>query len=77
MAAHWLTVGILLKIEHHKLEIVKKDYHDQSMECLREMLTTWLRGTDHASPVALVRALRSAGMTVLAKKVAIKHGEQD
>ena len=74
MAAHWLTVGIFLKIAHHKLEIIKKDNHDQSMECLREMLATWLKGTD-ASPATLVQALRSAGMTVLANKVAIKHGE--
>ena len=76
MAADWFNVGVFLKIAYHELEIIQKDNHDQSMECLREMLATWLRGTD-ASPVALVRALRSAGMTELAKKVTIKHGEKD
>ena len=75
IAAHWFTVGLFLKIAYHKLEVIKKDNRDQSMECLREMLATWLRGTD-ASPAALVLALRSAGMVVLARKVAIKHGKE-
>ena len=66
-------MGVFLNIEHYKLEIIKRDNHDQSRECLREMLATWLRGTD-ASPAALVQALRSAGMSVLARKVAVKHG---
>ena len=66
-------MGIFLNIEHYKLEVIKRDNRDQSMECLREMLATWLRGTD-ASPAALVQALISAGMAVLARKFAVKHG---
>ena len=75
MAAHWLIVGIFLKIAYHKLEIIKKDNRDQSIECLREMLATWLRGTD-ASPAALVQALQSAGMAGQAKKLGFKYGEE-
>ena len=74
IAAHWQTVGLCLKIKYDKLEVIKKDKHD-SMDCLGGMLATWLRGTDHASPTALVRALRTAGMVALASKVAIKHGK--
>ena len=66
-------MGIFLNIAHYKLEVIKRDNRDQSMECLREMLATWLRGTD-ASPAALVQALKSAGMAVLARKFAVKHG---
>ena len=66
-------MGVFLNIAHYKLEVIKRDNRDQSMECLREMLATWLKGTD-ASPAALVLALRSAGMTMLARKVAVKHG---
>ena len=66
-------MGVFLNIAHYKLEVIKRDNRDQSTECLREMLATWLRGTD-ASPAALVQALKSAGMAVLAKKVAVKHG---
>ena len=73
VAPSWFTVGVFLNIAHNKLEVIKNDNRDQSMQCLREMLATWLKGTD-ASPAALVQALRLAGMTVLARKVAVKHG---
>lgn len=36
------------------------------MECLREMMATWLRGTD-VSPGILVEALKLTGMIGLAK----------
>ena len=76
MNAHWFTVGAFLKIDYHKLEAIKKENHDQCIDCLRAMLATWLRGTDHASPTALVQALRSVGMVALANTVATNHGEQ-
>ena len=66
-------MGVFLKIACYKLEVIKRDNRDQSMECLREMLATWLRGTD-ASPAALVQALISYGMALLARKVAVKYG---
>ena len=75
MKAYWFTVGAFLKIDYHKLEAIQKENHDQCIDCLRAMLATWLRGTDHASPVALVQALRSAGYVALANKVATNHGE--
>ena len=77
VAAHWYTVGLFLKIDYFRLDAIRNDTcgrTNQSMECLREMLATWLRGTD-ASPAALVQALRSAGVIGLAKKMAVKYGK--
>ena len=73
VAPSWFTVGVFLNVAHYKLEIIKRDNRDQCIECLREMLATWLKGAD-ASPAALVQALGSAGMSALARKVAVKYG---
>ena len=73
-AAYWFTVGVFLGVPYHTLEVIKRDHHDQCMECLREMLAAWLRGTE-ASPAAVVQALRAAGMIVLARKIAVKYGK--
>ena len=67
----WFTVGVFLDIKLYKLEVIRENNRDQCMPCLREMLATWLMGGD-ASPAALVQALRSAKMTVLARKMAVK-----
>ena len=67
-------MGLLLKIPYSKLLIIRSDYRDQSMKCLSAMLATWLMGTE-ALPSLLVHALRLAGMPVLAKKMAVKHGK--
>ena len=76
VAANWRTVGIYLKIAPYQLEAIRTDTSgraNQTMECLTDMLANWLKGTD-ASPAVLVHALRSAGMTVLARKIAVKYG---
>lgn len=75
MAASWFTVGLLLKISYSKLEIIRKDNCDQSSDCLREMLASWLQSGE-ASATEIVHALRSSGRSVLAKKIAVKHGER-
>ena len=75
MATSWFTVGLLLKISYSKLDIIKKDNRDQSSDCLREMLATWLQSGE-ASAAEIVHALRSSGWSVLAKKMAVKHGEK-
>ena len=70
----WFTVeDDCAKLLVTNSNVIKRDNRDQSMECLREMLATWLRGTD-ASPAALVQALISYGMALLARKVAVKYG---
>ena len=74
VAACWFIVGLLLRVPYHELKAIQKDNRDQSKECLREMLATWLKGS-RASPAALVNALRAAGHFVLANKFAVKHGE--
>ena len=74
VASYWLTVGVFLKVPYPTLETIRKDHHDQSKDCLREMVVAWLRGSE-ASPAVLVQALRAAGYVGLAKKLALKHGE--
>ena len=74
MAASWFFVGLQLKVHYSKLKVIRIDHRD-SMECLREMLATWLQSGE-ASAAELVHALKSAGMSVLSKKIAIKHGEK-
>ena len=74
MAAFWFTVGLHLKVSYSKLEVIRKDHRD-SLDCLREMLATWLQSGE-ASAAELVHALKLAGMSVLSKKIAVKHGEK-
>ena len=74
MAAYWFTVGVFLKVPYHTLETIKKNHHDESKECLREMLAAWLRERE-ASPAVLVQAVKAAGNIMLAKKIAVKHGK--
>ena len=75
VAADWYLVGIFLKIANFRLDAIKNDNYNQSMNCLRDMLATWLKGTDAASRAALVQALGFAGRVRLAKKMAVKYGE--
>ena len=72
--ANWFTIGLLLRISYYTLEAIKRNNHDESKDCLREMLATWL-SDGNASTTQLVKALRSAGYVVLAKKMAHKYGE--
>ena len=67
-------MGVFLRVPYHTLQTIRNDYRDQGKECLREMLAAWLTGKE-ASPAAVVQALRAAGMVVLAKKIAVKYGE--
>ena len=71
---NWFTVGVFLGMSYYTLEAIQKDYRDQSKDCLRVMLAAWLRG-GNASTALLVQALSKAGFVVLAKKMAVKHGE--
>ena len=73
-AAYWFTVGVFLGMPYHTLQAIRNDYRDQGRECLREMLAAWLTGKG-AFPAVMVQALRAAGMVVLARKMAVKHGK--
>ena len=72
--ATWFSLGVFLRISYYILKAIQRDNPNLSMNCLREMLATWLKD-GNASPALLVQALISAGYYVLAKKMAIKHGE--
>ena len=74
MAASWFFVGLQLKVHYSKLTVIRKDRRD-SMDCLSEMLAIWLQSGE-ASAAELVYALKSAYMSVLANKIAVKYGEK-
>ena len=43
LASNWKTVGTLLNLSDSDLDSIKADNQNQSLECLREMLSHWLR----------------------------------
>ena len=47
IAHDWKTIGTLLGVEHHTLDIIKRDNIGISKDCLRDMLHQWL---DRVSP---------------------------
>ena len=63
--SRWFHIGLQLSVTIGDLEAIKKD-HQESGECLREMLLVWLRKTD-PSPTwkALVDALNAPSVGVL------------
>lgn len=73
-AAWWCIVGVCLKVPYGTLESIRSTYKSQTMECLTDMLATWLRNGE-ATPEALVEALRVPGLIDIAGKVAIHYGE--
>ena len=74
VADQWFIVGEFLGIEHHFCLVIQKDFHG-CMNCLSEMLATWLRGRYDTSPEKLVHALKLVGRDVLARKMAVKFGK--
>ena len=48
LATEWKTIGILLGIQKHILDKIKKD-EDGVRDCLQEMLAEWLKQVDPPS----------------------------
>ena len=46
LASDWKNIGIFLELEHSELNTIQADYPNQSRNCLREMLNTWLKKFD-------------------------------
>ena len=42
LAAHWNNIGVLLGVKNHILQEIKRNER-QSQDCLREMLSEWLK----------------------------------
>ena len=64
LATEWKTIGILLGIQKHILDKIKKD-EDGVCDCLQEMLAEWLKQVD---PPSIWRNLADAVEHVDQKK---------
>lgn len=46
LASEWQTIGTLLGIPEGQLKVIRHDYHHQAKDCLREMISIWLKMVD-------------------------------
>ena len=46
VAHNWKNIGTYLKLKSSTLDRIEADYRNQSQECLREMISNWLRQTN-------------------------------
>lgn len=46
VAHNWKNIGTFLKLKSSTLDTIETDYRNQSQECLREMISNWLRQTN-------------------------------
>ena len=54
----WLDIGVELKVKIPSLQSIEVKYNDPK-DCLREVITEWLKAGDHATWESLVDALRT------------------
>ena len=57
IASNWKTIGTFLKVQGSLLDNIKADNQNQSVDCLREMLSHWLK---QINPQPTWQALASA-----------------
>ena len=43
LAPYWMDIGIFLMLEMSTLRTIERDYRGRSVECLREVLSVWLK----------------------------------
>ena len=70
LACDWKNIGIFLKVDHSELNTIQADYPNQSRNCLREMLNTWLKQS-HSEPTwqAVTEAVELLGDQQKAKEI--------
>ena len=69
-AVIWFDLGLNLGLKHLLLARIRGDFQNQAAECLREMLTEWLKNaTPRATVEGLVRALELAKCHDVAEQV--------
>ena len=71
----WYDLGLQLEVEEGTLKTIKSDNPGNSQDCLREMLSTWLKIDPRPTWHALCAALRSrtVGAETLASDVVAKY----
>ena len=68
-AARWSTLGTHLKIDRHKLEVIRRDHHNDSEGALHAVFTTWLDNAEEPSWNKIVKALNDTELGVLASEI--------
>ena len=69
LSTHWKIIGILLELENANLSRIESEYRGVPDDCLREMLSMWLRQVDPPpTRSALVDAVETYDPT-LAQKI--------
>ena len=70
LASDWKNIGIFLKVDHSELNTIQADYPNQSRNCLREMLNTWLKQSHPESTwQAVAEAVELLGDQQKAKEI--------
>ena len=55
----WYDIGVELKLKIPTLKSIETRYNDDPKDCLREVITEWLKVVDHQTWKPLVDALRT------------------
>ena len=75
LTAKWFVLGLALGLPTSVVRQIEYDHPRDSLRCLTEVITAWLRSNSQASWQGLASALRlpSVGEFVLATKIAKAH----
>ena len=55
----WFDIGVELKVKISTLKSIETKYHGDDKDCLREVITEWLKANDHPTWKLLVNALKT------------------
>ena len=71
----WYDLGLQLEVEEGTLKTIKSDNPGNSQDCLREMLSTWLKIDPRPTWHTLCAALhsRTVGAETLASDMVVKY----
>ena len=76
VASNWDNLGMVLKIKDSELGIIKADHKDSVRDCLKEVVSLWLKGNGgERSWKFLCNALKNSPVNecAIAEKIEQKH----
>ena len=70
LAAKWKSIGVLLGVKDNILQEIRRDEGDECQDCLREMLSQWLK-TVNPPPAwsSLVEVIEALGDPARAQQI--------
>ena len=72
--SRWRFIGIELGIDVNTLDAIERD-HKKAEECLAELITTWLRGTNpKPTRSAMTKALESQSVQAVSEPTSSEAG---